>query len=150
MERGYRLKKIYLLGAVKEYENIEKANKWRNEAKEYFSDYLLDFECINPLDYYRYDRNFHKSESEVFKFCMRKVAEADVMLVNLEHFNKSSGSHDEVFKAWSIDKPVIGFYESDKPLCTVIDEWKQLQFDRIETGEDAMEKAMEYIRIYYG
>ena len=148
------MKKIYLCGAMQVYENrSEEAKIWRDKVKEYFSEYCLDFECISPTDYYDYGSDYRKSEREVMRFDLRKVKESDVILANLKGIRQSIGSSDEIFYAYMQGKPIIGFIEEDVPGDKLIDyvhEWKYEQIDRIETGKDAMEKACEYIKNYYG
>lgn len=132
----------------------KEAERWRNEAKEYFSRYALNFECISPVDYYRYGSHLHKTDTEVFRFDLRKVKEADIILVNLHNIRKSLGTNDEILYAYLNGKPVIGFIETENELngeeiIELIHPWKYIQIDRIETGRDAMLKAMEYIKDYY-
>jgi len=148
------MKTIYLIGAMQTYGNkSEEAKEWRNKAKEYFSKYCLNFECISPADYYEYGCNYHKSNREVMRFDLRKVRESDIMLVNLKDIRQSVGSSDEIFCAYMLGKPIIGFLEDDlekDKLIQYIHEWKYEQIDRIETGENALGKACEYIKDYYG
>lgn len=147
------MKSIYLIGALQIYGNkSEEAKEWRNKVKEYFSKYCLDFECVSPTDYYEYGSDNHKSEREVMRFDLRKVRESDVMLVNLRDIRQSIGSSDEIFYAYMLGKPIIGFIEEDltgDKLINYVHEWKYEQIDRIETGKCALEKACDYIKNYY-
>ena len=83
------------------------------------------------------------------RFDLRKVKESRVVLVNLESLDKSLGTSDEILYAYLNDVPVIGFLE-DESLINTVHEWKLCQIDRIETGNGAQERAMEYIKNYYG
>ena len=88
------------------------------------------------------------------RFDLRKVREADLVLVNLKDLDKSLGTSDEIFYAYMRGIPVIGFLETEDELSeTEVQEtvhpWKYEQIDRIETGEDAMAKAITYIIGYY-
>lgn len=147
------MKSIYLIGAMQIYgEKSEEAKEWRDKVKEYFSEYSLNFDCIAPTDYYEYGSDYHKSNREVMRFDLRKVREADIMLVNLKNIRQSVGSCDEIFYAYMLGKPIIGFIENDferEELIGYIHEWKYEQIDRIETGEDALDKACQYIKEYY-
>ena len=83
------------------------------------------------------------------------MEQADVILVNLEHIRESIGTCDEILYAYMLNKPIIGFFESEKELSQnnlihIVHPWKYYQIDRIESGKDAMEKAMEYIKDFYG
>ena len=143
--------KIYLAGAMQTYgEESEKAKKWRNEVKEYFGNYCLGFECISPVDLYEYGSNGSQSEREGMRFDLRKVKEADVILVNLNDIRKSLGTSDEILYAYIEGKPIIGFITEDVDnVVDYVHPWKFEQLDRIETGENSMVKACDYIRNYY-
>ena len=100
------------------------------------------------MDYFEYGKNYHKSEREVMRFDLRMVKAADVVLVNLKDLNKSLGTSDEIIYAWNNDIPVIGFLEEGD--IGDVHPWKIEQIDRIKTGKDAIQKAIEYIGFYYG
>ena len=144
--------KIYLAGAMSYWykENkIEKATAWRERAEKYFENYNFNFECINPMRYFSIGSNYHTSDFEPMRFDLRKVKESRAVLVNLEALDKSIGTSDEILYAYLNEIPVIGFLE-DESLLHTIHEWKNVQIDRIEFGECAQERAMEYIKNYYG
>lgn len=143
---------VYLAGALTCYykENkIEKATNWRKKAEEYFDRYTDNFTCINPIDYFTVDGNYHTNEYEPMRFDLRKVKESRVVLVNLEDLYRSLGTSDEIMYAWMNDIPVIGFLE-DESLMNTVHSWKICQIDRIEVGKGSQERAMEYIKNYYG
>ena len=74
-----------------------------------------------------------------------------MLLVNLKDIEKSPGTIDEVFYAWLNNIPVIGFLDFVNGAEGIeLHPWIKEQIDRIETGENAMKKAMEYIKDYYG
>ena len=142
----------YLAGAIGCYhkENkIEKATEWRERAEKYFCNNCDTIKCINPCHYYDYGSNYHTSNYEPMRFDMRKVKESRVVLVNLEALDKSTGTSDEILIAWLNDIPVVGFLE-DESLINTVHEWKICQIDRIEVGIGEQERAMEYIKNYYG
>ena len=144
--------KVYLAGAMSHWykENkVEKAIKWRERAERYFANNTVNFWCINPCNYFSIGDNYHTSDFEPMRFDLRKVKESRVVLVNLEALDRSLGTSDEILYAYLNDVPVIGFLE-DENLLHTIHEWKNCQIDRIEYGEGAQERAMEYIKIYYG
>ena len=144
--------KIYLAGAMSCYyneNNVEKAEKWRERAEIYFNTNDGNFKCINPMRYFSIDGNYHTSDYEPMRFDLRKVKESRVVLVNLEDLYRSLGTSDEIMYAWLNDIPVVGFLEDENLIDTVHD-WKICQIDRIETGNGAQGRAMEYIKNYYG
>ena len=144
--------RVYLAGAMRCYyeENeYEKATKWRERAEIYFANNTENFRCINHCNYFSISDNYHTSDFEPMRFDLRKVKESRVVLVNIKDLYRSLGSSDEILYAWLNDIPVIGFLE-DETLIDTIHPWKYCQIDRIETGKGAQERAMEYIKNYYG
>lgn len=146
---------IYLAGAMACYGNeSDEAKKWREKAKEYFFRWGESCRIISPVDYYSISSDDSKNPSEVMRFDLRKVREADLVLVNLKDLDKSLGTSDEIFYAYMRGIPVIGFLEtedvlSEEKVQEIVHPWKYEQIDRIETGEDAMGKAITYIIGYY-
>ena len=158
LQDGEGVKKyIYLAGAMGCYGRGADYHKmWRKMATEWFDiyssyTYNYDFRCIDPTQYYDYGEDYHKSEKEVMLFDLRKVRSADVILVNLKDIEKSPGTIDEVFYAWINKIPVVGFLEKDNGANDFeLHPWVTEQIDRIEVGNNAMKKAMIYIKDYYG
>ena len=148
------MKFVYLAGAMEAYKDSNKAKQWRKEVKEYFSKYLLNFECISPTDYYSFQDNCAIKGSEIMRFDLRKVKEADIILVNLNDIRKSLGTSDEILYAYILGKPIIGFvdmeFTNQNDLELYVHSWKYEQVDRIETGKNSMLKACEYIKDFYG
>ena len=143
---------VYLAGAMSCYYKegkVEKATEWRERAEKYFDSYSETIRCINPMRYFSIGDNYHTSDYEPMRFDLRKVKESRVVLVNLEALDKSLGTSDEILYAYLNNIPIVGFLE-DESLLYTIHEWKNCQIDRIEYGEGAQERAMEYIKNYYG
>ena len=131
---------------------VKKQKSGETKSKNIFLGIVLILSAYSPTDYYEYGSDYHKSNREVMRFDLRKVRESDVMLVNLKDIRKSVGSCDEIFYAYILGKPIIGFIEDDidgEELINYVHEWKYEQIDRIETGENALETACEYIKDYY-
>ena len=149
------MKKIYLAGAMACYgSKSDKAKKWREDAKKYFDEWTEYYCIVSPVDFYSIGSDYSKKPSEVMRFDLRMVRESDLILVNLLDLDKSIGTCDEIFYAYMTGKPIIGFLPSEveldeSALKQIVHPWKYEQIDRIETGENAMEKAMEYIRNHY-
>lgn len=142
---------IYLAGAMSCYFSTDQHDypkKWREEAKEYVKKLYDEITMVSPIDFYRIGKNYHHSETEVMRFDLRMVREADIVLCNLRDLHSSLGTSDEILYAFISGKPVIGFLEDEKEIKN-IHPWKIEQIDRIETGEDAMEHAIDYIYRYY-
>lgn len=144
-------KSVYLAGAMSCYFNTEQHDypkKWREDVKKYVKEFYDNIIIISPTDYYEIGKDYHKSESETMRFDLRMVREADVVLVNLKDLHTSLGTSDEIFYSFVKGKPVIGFLE-DESEKNKIHPWKLEQIDRIETGEGAIQNALDYIYKYY-
>lgn len=144
-------KTVYLAGAMSCYFNTEQHDypkQWREDAKEYVKKLYDDITLVSPTDYFEIGKNYHQSESEVMRFDLRMVREADIVLVNLKDLHSSLGTSDEILYAFISGKPVIGFIE-DKEEVKNIHPWKIEQIDRIESGKSAMKRAIDYIYRYY-
>lgn len=147
-------KRIYLAGAMSCYKNPRDYELWREEAKGYLEGQCGGFKAIEPNKFYNYEYNLHKTEKEVMRFELYMVEHSDVVLVNLENLDKSTGTNDEIMWAYMHGIPVIGFLEceeeigSEKLPC-YIHPWKIEQITRIETGQNAMQNALSHIATYY-
>lgn len=142
---------VYLAGAMSCYFNTEQHDypkQWREDAKQYVKKLYDDITIISPTDYFEIGKKYHKSESEVMRFDLRMVREADIVLVNLKDLHTSLGTSDEILYAFIGGKPVIGFLEDESEVKN-IHPWKIEQIDRIETGKKGMRRAIDYIYRYY-
>lgn len=134
------------------YTGTNKAEEWRIHVKDFFEKNTDDYKVINPTDYYQYDENYHKTDKEVFRFDLRKVSNSDIVLVNLNDIRKSIGTCIEVYEAYKNNIPVIGFLDDELPIEEMIKQihpWIYCCVDRIETGKDSLDKAINYIVDYY-
>ncbi|WP_024346086.1 nucleoside 2-deoxyribosyltransferase [Lacrimispora indolis] len=153
------MKHVWLCGASEKV-SFEESNRWREECVERFKDNSKYFRAWNPNDYYNYDEQLHKSDTEIIRFCYNKVEQADVILVNLQNIRQSVGSLMEIAWAYLLRKPIVGFLEDDHidigggilplDLKNVCHPWVIECCDRIETGNSAIEDALYYIETYYG
>lgn len=142
---------VYLAGAMSCYFNTEQHDypkQWREDVKKYVKELYDDITLVSPTDYFEIGKNYHQSESEVMRFDLRMVREADIVLVNLKDLHSSLGTSDEILYAFISGKPVIGFLDDESDVKN-IHPWKVEQIDRIETGKDAMKNAIDYIYKYY-
>lgn len=142
---------IYLAGAMSCYYNTEQHDypkKWREDAKKYVNKLYDDITLVSPTDYFEIGKNYHQSDTEVMRFDLRMVRESDIVLVNLKDLHTSLGTSDEILYAFISGKPVIGFLEDESEVKN-IHPWKLEQIDRLETGEGAMKRAIDYIYRYY-
>lgn len=144
---------IYLAGAMEAYGGTNKARVWRNEAKEFFEKYCENVTIVDPVAYYSYGYNYHKTDNEIFRFDLHKVKTSDILLVNLDDIRKSVGTCMEIYEAFRSDIPVIGFvtgkYLATHELIQQIHPWVYCCVNRVETGENSMVNAMVHIKEYY-
>ena len=135
------------------YAGTNKAEEWRIHVKDFFEKNTDDYKVINPTDYYQYGKNYHKTGKEVFRFDLRKVSNSDIVLVNLNDIRKSIGTCIEVYEAYKNNIPVVGFLNDELPveeMIKLIHPWIYCCVDRIETGKESLNKAINYIIDYYG
>ena len=126
------------------YAGTNKAEEWRRYVTDFFETYSDDYKIINPTDFYKYGKNYHKTDSEIFRFDLRKVKGSDIVLVSLNDIRKSIGSCIEVYEAYKNDIPVIGFLDEElsvKDIINIIHPWIYCCVDRIVSGKDCMDKA---------
>lgn len=93
-------KSVYLAGAMSCYFNTEQHNypkQWRKDVKKYVKELYDDITIVSPTDYFEIGKKYHKSESEVMRFDLRMVREADIVLCNLRDLHTSLGTSDEIF-----------------------------------------------------
>lgn len=148
------MKYVWLCGASEKV-SFEDGNNWRKECVSWFKSFSKHFRAWNPNDYYNYSERRHNSDLEILLFCLRKVTESKVILVNLDNIRMSVGSIVELAWAYLLRKPVIGFYEGykgkdDDELRDIIHSWVYEFCWRIELGDGAMLNALDYIEEYYG
>ena len=135
------------------YAGTNKAEEWRIHVKDFFEKNNDDYKVINPTDYYQYGKIYHKTDKEVFRFDLRKVSNSDIVLVNLNDIRKSIGTCIEVYEAYKNNIPVVGFLNDELPveeMIKLIHPWIYCCVDRIETGKESLNKAINYIIDYYG
>lgn len=147
-------KKIYLAGSC-EAESLNDRSIWRTICEEWFKKNTDGFIVINPVAYFDYSRSDHKSDTEVFRFFNRKIKECNIILVNLKNIRKSVGTICELAWAYEHNIPIIGFTstreENDLDIQRKIyHSWIVEMCDRIETGYNALDDSLNYIKTYYG
>lgn len=128
------------------------AKEWREECKKWFAENCENVKCISPVDYYNYGNNESKTGLEIMRFDLNKVKNSDLILVDMNCLRKTIGTNDEIFYAYMLGKPIIGFIDNEvngMELENLIHPWKFWQTARIEVGQDAMKKAMLHIKDYY-
>lgn len=144
--------KIYLSGAMSCYSTKKEANEWKVYVIRLITEYcnMTDskFYCFNPCDYYNYwtDQKQYYSEKEAMRYDLNMLKNCNLVIVNLKDLDKSIGTSDEILYAYLHNIPIIGFCEEKE---FVLHPWKEEQIDRIETGNDALKKAVKYVFEYY-
>ena len=144
-------KKMYLAGAIGCYkDNSEKATQWRKNICRilYERGCESEWEAFDPTKYYNYWNPIHKTEKEIMRFEFNRIKQCDVVLVNLKDINISIGTSDELLFSYLNGIPIVGFCE-ESDYIDLIHTWKIEQIDRIESGKDALQNALDYILNYY-
>jgi nucleoside 2-deoxyribosyltransferase len=135
--------KIYLAGAC--HCESDEGKAWRDKAKSILKTAAewanASVETINPLDYFSYSENKHKSNKQVKNFYMSKIKTCDLVLVNLKNSALSCGTCMEVQFAVDHEIPVIGFdNENAYPWVSEVD---------CDVIFNNLLEAVDYIRDYY-
>lgn len=139
--------KIYTAGKMFGL-SFEEQMKWRWRIEQLIknrTDTPLQF--IHPPLYFRYDSQEHKSENEVKQWELNHVRESDIVIVNLNGVNDSTGTHYELSTVDAMNSfgnrhiHAIGIGKSN----TKIHPWIELSLLR---SEEDYEKAADYIVNY--
>ena len=101
--------KIYLSGGMGSL-SMEEQSRWR---KQIINEITINRHCekkpifFNPVDYYNFKENRHKTEKEIVEFDLNAVRNSDLIIVN---FNdpKSIGTCAELAIAYDKHIPIIG------------------------------------------
>lgn len=143
--------RIYLAGAMGCYKECpEKASKWRSLIKENLKN--TSAVCIDPMTFYNYNSNYHKTEKEIMRYELNLIRKCDLVIVNLHDIEKSIGTIDEVMFAYLNHIPVVGFKCTSLPIGHTLHPWLIEQLERIETCGDektAIEDLLDYVMNYY-
>lgn len=142
------MKKIYTCGKMSGISFIEQM-MWRSRIE---SEIKSSLDCgqsvkfIHPPLYYNYEENNHKTEREILEWEMTQVHDCDILIVNLDGIEDTTGSHMELGAVQGINRfgdkhiYVVGLGKSDN-----LHPWIKESCIRIE--EDYA-KAAEYIVEY--
>lgn len=127
---------IYLSGGMSGL-TMEEQNSWREKVESELKAYIKDttdkssIHIFNPVKYYNYFTDNHRSEKEVMEYDLNALKKSSLVLVN---FNspKSIGTAMEIAIARDRGLPIIGIIgnslihpwliESCTRLCTSVDE----------------------------
>ena len=101
---------VYLSGGMSNL-SFEEQNKWRQQVKDaiLYSDYDLKKNPVffNPVDYFNFEVNEHKTEKEPFEYDLYQLRNSDLVIVNFNAPN-SIGTAMELMLAYELRIPVIG------------------------------------------
>lgn len=109
--------KIYLSGGMGSL-SMEEQSRWR---KQIINEITINRHCekkpifFNPVDYYNFKENRHKTEKEIVEFDLNAVRNSDLIIVN---FNdpKSIGTCAELAIAYDKHIPIIGINKDNLEL----------------------------------
>ena len=148
--------KIYTCGKMKGL-TYEEQMSWRNNIQrlienrfKYSYDGSTKLTFVHPPQYYRYDKDYQKSEREIMEWELNQIRDTDILIINAEGIGESVGSHFEMGVAWSMNHfgnkyiSVIGINENEECLHP----WIQESFLRVEDSmSDAADFIVEYLII---
>lgn len=133
---------IYLAGACKHL--ADEGAGWRNEAVKKINTIAewdgKSVNVINPIKYFSYNANKHKTHRQVKDFYMYKIRTSDVVLVNLNDSDMSVGTGQELQAAVMYGIPIVGFGTEN------IYPWLEVD---CQVVFDSLTVAIDYIRDYY-
>ena len=139
--------KIYLSGAIGCYEksNSDYHKTWRKDVVDMFGASIDD--CFDPTKFYNYNDSSY-TEKEVMRYDLKQLKNSNIVLVNLDSIDMSTGTAQEILYAYLLDIPIIGFIEDEE--STYIHPWIREEVDKIFVGENSKDEAVDYIKTYYG
>ena len=109
--------KIYLSGSMAGI-SLEEQSKWRQKVMDAINhgyEHEKKVVFFNPVNYYNYKEQHHKSEKEIMEFDLYNLRNSDLVIVN---FNNvwSIGTAMELMLAKEMHIPVIGWNPSGEEL----------------------------------
>lgn len=109
---------IYLAGGMGNL-SFEEQNKWRKTVFEMLAPLWIspgiDFDIVNPVDYFNFQTKKHETEREVMEFDLWKVRNSDLIIVNFNDPH-SLGTMAEMAIAYEHRIPILGLNLSDVEL----------------------------------
>ena len=135
--------RIYLSGGMGNI-SFEEQSKWR---KQVINAILYgEYDCakkpvfFNPVDYYNFEEERHRSEREIMEFDLNGVRNSDLVIVN---FNdpKSIGTAAELAIAKELHIPVIGINANNIKLHPWLVEFTTRM---CETLKEAVEHVVDF------
>lgn len=135
--------RIYLSGGMGSL-TMEEQSKWRNQVINAikYGDYHCEKKPIffNPVDFYNFENNIHKSEREIVEFDLNAVRKSDLIIVN---FNdpKSLGTCAELAIAYEMKIPIIGINKDNQELHPWLVEFTTRMCDSLK---EAVEYTVEF------
>lgn len=109
--------RIYLSGGMGNL-SFEEQSRWRQRVQDAIK---FNYDCekkaifFNPVDYYNFEEERHKSEKEIFEFDLYNLRNSDLLIVNFND-EKSIGTAMELILAKELNIPVIGLNKDKKEL----------------------------------
>lgn len=136
--------KIYLSGGMSSL-NLEEQSKWRKQVMDAIK--YGDSDCekkpifFNPIDYYNFEVERHKTEREVMEFDLYNLRNSDLVIVN---FNdpKSLGTCAELAIAKELNIPVVGINKNNQELHPWLVEFTTRMCD-------SLREAVDYVVDFY-
>ncbi|MDD3491318.1 MAG: nucleoside 2-deoxyribosyltransferase domain-containing protein [Paludibacter sp.] len=136
---------IYLSGGMKNLTMQQQAG-YRNFLSKKFTEFDSEIYnkvvVFNPVMYFNYEAQLHKTEKQIFNFELNAVRRCDLLVVNFND-KRSIGTTVEMAVAYENKIPVVGLLEHD---TNDFHEWHREMCDVI--FEDINE-LIDYVQDYY-
>lgn len=138
---------VYLAGGMWKFskENFAEGNEWRIYCKDALERFDCDYmvRVINPNSYFNFldDPPKYKSQSEIMRFDLNKLRNADLVVVNFNDAH-SLGTQSEIAIAYERRIPVIGVDVNKQKLHP----WQIAMCERIF---DNMDDLIDYVEDFY-
>lgn len=99
--------------------SFEEQSKWRKNISEAIKTEGCDSDkrvsIFNPVNYYNFEINSHKSEKEIMEFDLYNLRNSNLVIVNFND-EKSIGTAMELMLAKEYNIPIIAFGTKDKQI----------------------------------
>lgn len=92
------MKKIYTCGKMSGI-SFQEQMEWRSNVEHEVrirTYYDFDVKFIHPPMFYNYEENNHQSEREILEWEMAQLHDCDIVVVNLDGIEDTTGSHMEL------------------------------------------------------
>lgn len=134
---------IYLAGKCKGL--LDEGKTWREEISKKLET-IAEWDSkkvhiINPVNYFSYNENKHKTNKQVKDYFMSRISKCDLVIVNLNESDSSVGTAQEIQYAVDHNIPVVGF--------GINNVYSWISEVDCQVAFATMTETIDYVRDYY-